>query len=273
MYSEPSRTLLKVSWELGKLKGLVKSLKVVISKPEIERNLLRTELQEILMSLESLRTYLKHYIDEVQMDSFINFMASASQAQQQKVQLSLQDLLKLLSTPKIPENEIESLFSTLNATLMLLDYAKDLPDGYFKEKVGGIISKLSSLLASIESSLGISLHEAVKISELLGIVDRWGMSERWAVAACYLTALEIVVNKKLKELGIESSDKFKEKFRQLVKALSEKGVDVGELEKKLPEVFWELRNKVIHEGYEPKEDELNTIVEWTMKIIETFYMR
>jgi len=268
-HREPE-TSIKVLWELNKLRGLLRSLEITISKIEIDKSLLRSNLQKVLVSLEGLRSYLKHYADEKQMSSFLEFLTLASQVQQQK--LSPQDLFKLFNAPKVPENEIESICSTVNATLMLLDHAKDLPGDYFREKVGSIIiPKLSSLLASIEAGFKEPLHEVVKISKLLGIANRWGMSERWAVATCYLTALEIIVNKKLKELGVQHEQlgsTFKDRFRQLVQALSNKGISIGELEKRLPEAFWELRNKVIHGGYEPNEDELSTIVEWTIKIIE-----
>ncbi|MEM4970345.1 MAG: hypothetical protein QXE01_03735 [Sulfolobales archaeon] len=79
MYSKHNENLLKVLWELGKLKGQLRSLKIIISKPEIERNLLRSELQEVLTTLESLRTYLKRYIDEDRMTRFFDFISLALQ--------------------------------------------------------------------------------------------------------------------------------------------------------------------------------------------------
>ena len=253
MLGNYDKTSLRVLWELGKLRGLLRSLNVTISQSTPERSVLRSELEEVSITLSSLRTYLKQYVDEIQLRSFLDLILLA-QDPQKRARLYPQDLFKqLFSSPKVPENEFESLFSILNSTLVLLDHAKDLPDSYFKERVGEILPRLSSLLALIESSLEIPLHTVAKVSELIGAVSRWGMGERWAVATCYLTALEVVVNRKLKELSIESGDKpFKERFRQLVEALSQKGIDLGELEKRLPEVFWDLRNRVVHGGLRTK---------------------
>ena len=48
-------------------------------------------------------------------------------------------------------------------------------------------------------------------------------------------------------------------WRNLLRKLEEQGADIGPLQRALPEVFWKIRHKVIHEGYSPKDDELRII--------------
>jgi len=61
---------------------------------------------------------------------------------------------------------------------------------------------------------------------------------------------------------------FKEKFQAVVKVLRDKAVELAKLEEQLPSVFRDLRNKVVHAGYEPNNEELNTIITWTLQILE-----
>ena len=105
------------------------------------------------------------------------------------------------------------------------------------------------------------------IDNLIDVMQKVSLNHRWAVAACYLTAMEIVINKKLKEMGIEVAEGLESRFRALLKALEDKGVKVGELERMLPKVFWNVRHKVVHAGYNPSRDELDIITKGTRSII------
>jgi hypothetical protein len=90
----------------------------------------------------------------------------------------------------------------------------------------------------------------------------------WVIATVYLTAMEIAVKRELKKRGKEIKEKFKDNFQSLLSCLKEKGVEVTELEKALPSIFWNIRHKVVHEGYSPENGELRTIVEHTIKLME-----
>jgi len=95
-----------------------------------------------------------------------------------------------------------------------------------------------------------------------------GLDENWAAANCYLSAMEIVVNKKLREEGIETEARdFANKFKDLLRALENRGVRVSGLEKELPPLFWRLRHEVVHAGYSPTQEDLDLVILWVKKVI------
>jgi hypothetical protein len=49
--------------------------------------------------------------------------------------------------------------------------------------------------------------------------------------------------------------------------LEEQNVEISELEKRLPSVFWDVRNKVIHLGYSPTYSELETLTAHIGKVL------
>ena len=58
-------------------------------------------------------------------------------------------------------------------------------------------------------------------------------------------------------------------WRNLLRKLEEQGADIGSLQSALPEVFWKIRHKVIHEGYSPKDDELRIIEDSVRNLLST----
>lgn len=80
----------------------------------------------------------------------------------------------------------------------------------------------------------------------------------------------MVINELAKSLDIEipKGGGFKEKFKAVTEKLSDKDVKLAKLEVQLPQVFWDLRHKVVHAGYEPNNEELNTIISWTLQILK-----
>jgi len=46
--------------------------------------------------------------------------------------------------------------------------------------------------------------------------------------------------------------------------------NLAKFEEKLSNVFWDLRNKIVHAGYEPTDDELSTITTWILQLLEKF---
>jgi len=53
----------------------------------------------------------------------------------------------------------------------------------------------------------------------------------------------------------------------LLANLKDKGIEVSELEKQLPKVLWDIRNKVVHEGYSPSFEELEIITSYIEKFL------
>lgn len=82
--------------------------------------------------------------------------------------------------------------------------------------------------------------------------------------------MEIIVNKLIKRLDVKISENagFKDRFKAVAGSLKSKDVRLAELEEKLPPIFWDVRNKVVHDGYEPNAEELNTIITWVSQVLE-----
>jgi TRAP-type C4-dicarboxylate transport system substrate-binding protein len=76
-----------------------------------------------------------------------------------------------------------------------------------------------------------------------------------------------MVKDKLKELRLEMAGEFKNNYKTLLAKLKEKNIEVSELEKQLPNIFWDIRNKVVHEGYSPTPEELEIITKYIEKIL------
>jgi hypothetical protein len=107
------------------------------------------------------------------------------------------------------------------------------------------------------------------ISRLVAI-DSLSLDERWATATCYLTALEIAVNRAVKSLGIDASEieEFHDKFSKVLVILGKKGRPVTGLSRMLPPAFWKLRNDVVHTGYSPTAQEMEIIIPWVREAIK-----
>jgi len=97
-----------------------------------------------------------------------------------------------------------------------------------------------------------------KYLELL--IGKYGVSANWIVAVVYLTMIEVAVNTTIEELKIDAEGRFKERVKAVLKEFETRGTQFGELEKALLSILWELRNKVVHAGYVPNDEELQIIV-------------
>jgi len=69
-----------------------------------------------------------------------------------------------------------------------------------------------------------------------------------------------MINKKLKELGLDTRGSFDDRVRRLEAEAKKRGVK--ELPNLLAEPFYDARNKVIHAGKEPTADELKLIMDY-----------
>lgn len=108
------------------------------------------------------------------------------------------------------------------------------------------------------------------ISRLVS-TNRLFLDEKWATATCYLTALEIAVNRAAKASGISENEKeeFQDKFSKVLSVLAKKGRPVTGLSRMLPSAFWKLRNDVVHSGYSPTAQEMQILIPWVRETIKT----
>ncbi len=96
------------------------------------------------------------------------------------------------------------------------------------------------------------------------IMSELGLSVNWAVGALALTLIEIVVNKKLKELGLDTEGSFDKKVRRISEFARKFGVNVPDL---LARPFYDARSKVIHWGVEPTSEELELIISYLRSLM------
>jgi len=181
-------------------------------------------------------------------------------------------LLLTIIARKAPEVLIKEAFrypayeSDVSALSSRLDSPEYFKDKEVKESISRLVENLEAELSEVETTLGIQ-YGLPKISEFITTFPLF--TNNWAVAACYLTAIEIMVNRKLEELGLERGTSFRDNYNKLLKKFKEQNVEISELEKRLPTVFWDVRNKVIHGGYSPAYTELGTITTYVEKVLGT----
>ena len=98
------------------------------------------------------------------------------------------------------------------------------------------------------------------VFSLITQLSDWpGLNDRWICAACYLAALEIVVNKACKAWNIRA-DSFEKKLEKVVRELRKRDENLSKVEKKLIKTIYDLRGKILHSGYIPKDKEYERIV-------------
>jgi hypothetical protein len=232
-----------VSKEIGKLKGNIKHLWESLKQSQLNRNDCKNTILEIRKSLKIL-LYLTR-------DIILDIVREQEPAEYS----SIEEFFK---------TSIFSFESEISTIISMLDSPKYYKDGEVKEKISRLIEILETMITKLE--LKLNLKQGVyKISEFLATFPQF--TENWAVALCYLTSMEVMVKNKLKKLGLEIENEFKKNYEKVLKKLKEEGIQVSELEKRLPPTFWEIRNKVVHEGYSPTSDELETIIKYVEKVL------
>lgn len=94
---------------------------------------------------------------------------------------------------------------------------------------------------------------------LMPILNEWNLSVNWAVGASALALIEVMVNKRLEELGLDREGSFENRFGRLSAKAKEKGIQLPDL---LASPFYKARSKVVHEGKEPTSEELEIIFKY-----------
>ena len=247
----------KIRVELGRVKGYVEGLKVEIGREKLNRLSLRQMLVELKPSLERIRYF---FLKEAK--GLLEWLKPGT---------SLEKFPLALMSPnaeqKVDNYYFASLISSIDFAIYQLDKPSYYKDEDIRKNIVNLIFSLDSFITELTDRLSLQLTGIAQIGELIS-TKPFGLDENWAVANCYLSAMEIAVNRKLKEEDIETEEKdFANKFRDLLKVLENKGVKVSELEKELPQAFWKLRNRVVHAGYSPTQDELDLIIKWVKKIM------
>jgi len=147
----------------------------------------------------------------------------------------------------------------------MLENPQFYKDDDVRRSIVEFYKELNSKLIALEDIIGLKLGLQL-ISELISRFPSF--TENWAIATVYLSAMEIAVKNALKRRGIEVKKEFRENVRRLIGTLRNEGIEVQSLEELLPSAFWEIRNRVVHEGHSPSNEELKIIVEYVKKFME-----
>ena len=261
----------EIAYRVESLEVLLEKLRYELSREKLDRGKIQNILFEFKELLDSLKVLCKRYSDEAELAILTRFFDLAQKVQSRGGTVSAEELFSIFTAPKLPVKDIENLSSYISTLLALFTHASEkLSSEYYREKLYEVVPKIKELLENIAMSVGAELGTLTKLGKLVSLTSAWGFGENWIVAAAYLQALEVVINKLVDNLNIEvpKGAGFKDKFKAVMEKLRDKDVELSKLEEQLPQVFWDLRHKVVHAGYEPNREELNTITLWTLQILK-----
>ena len=143
------------------------------------------------------------------------------------------------------------------------------------ELLSDVRSRIKSLEISVEKELyqyGYGRVKHIPITLIIDLVtfkvrDWPGLNDKWACAACYLASLEVAVNRACKEWNIKAED-FKKKLDAITQIMKQKGLEIIKIEKDIVSRLYDYRNRVLHGGYIPNDEEFSYIVEIIPKFIQ-----
>lgn len=243
--------------EFGKLRANLRHLWDFSTEKEIDRDTCRNIVLEIRKSIKIIWSSL----EDLLLDRTSNLPLDKT-------------LLIMLLAKKAPEQMIRDAFKTMpfeydtSSLISQLDHPELYDDKRVKDSLTSYVESLEVELARIEEKLGIK-HGLSQIAEVITSFPYF--TQEWAVAMCYLSAMEITLNKKLPELGLTMNGAFKERYEKGLQELKKKKVEVSMLEKQLPKLFWDMRNRVVHQGYAPNKDELDLMTKYVTKALKLLY--
>jgi signal recognition particle subunit SEC65 len=254
VFDSSEATVIRVSKELGRLKGNLKYLWELSKQSPLDRDSCKNALLEIRKSFRLLLAC----VQDIILESLRGLKPREYTILSIFIGKSPEEWVKeFFKGPSYYESEISMIIS-------FLDQPEYYKDNDIKDRIASLVEKLEVSISELERKLSLKQGVA-KISEFLATFPQF--TENWSVAICYLTAMEIMVRRKLKELGVKPTGQFKNVYETLLAKLKDKGIEVSELEKQLPKIFWDIRNKVVHEGYSPTSEELEIIIKYIEKIL------
>jgi len=247
--------------EFGKIRGNLRKLWNIAKMEEIDRNECLNVTHEIDKSLRNIINLFRY--------SVAKRLSEIESERLMLMEITVEALGGTSLTNILDEGLSTIERSLLPSTLSTLVYELENPQYYDNKKVKNsivtFVKDLESKMIILETELNVK-NELFLLSEFTSLFPAF--TPNWIVATTYLTAMEIVVKMELKKRGKELKSTFKENFQILLSCLKEEDFEITQLEKALPSIFWDIRHKVIHEGYSPKDEELKIIREYIIKLIE-----
>jgi hypothetical protein len=109
------------------------------------------------------------------------------------------------------------------------------------------------------SEVATIIHAERLALELPPILEKLGLSDSWRVASSALASFEVMVTRKLERMKLSTKGVYDERVSRLATDLKKQGVPFDEL---MISSLKTARNKVLHEGKEPTENELRDIIKY-----------
>lgn len=275
----------RISQEIGKLRGEIDKIKEETKKGKLDRLFLKSCLIEMRTLCEKLRhTNLAAWGSVSLVAKMVTKDTPYVGPPEFKVFIqTIEQLGGEGVAIRLISNAYDTLGFYVNNSLGMLDIPPvSLPEDILRDSLVTSVTNMEASLINVQNAwlmVGIVplLDSYGRLGELLSLVR---LDEKWVIANCYLTAMEIVVNNRLKakwaEKGMDEeqcirmlkSKSFNEKYLELLK-MERKEPTI--LEKEIPSSFWKVRNEVVHAGYSPTIDDFELIVNWTKKIISSLF--
>ena len=118
-------------------------------------------------------------------------------------------------------------------------------------------------ISSISNSMYVTLSATMRpFQDLTSLASSiLGLDSNWSTAVVCAAMEELLVKKKLDELKVprKPRDKFDSLSKKLTSALRIRG-QTPRLDVLVSPSHWKVRNKILHEGWNPTEDELNRLI-------------
>lgn len=259
--TELLRNLDDMRMEIGKLTGLLETLQIQAKKEQVDRNECKILVSRFRASLTNFKECLTEVIQ--------SFERQESESHQADIFSFIKSLNGMFQTRKF-EDSLDPLISKINLEYQL-DDSKNYSDKQIQSRLLEFSRDLDVLIATLNRKIFKRMKSSIggfsRISEFVG-EELANLDENWVAANAYLSAIEITVNKKLAELNINKKGmSFDQRFEALIESLEDNGTKITEIEKQLTPAFWDIRNKVIHEGYSPSQKELDLVIEWSKTIV------
>jgi len=220
-----------VKAEVGRLRDYLERLCSLAKGARLDRRECLNIVSEIDRSLRKIHSAIKGQLGE-EIASQLTYIASPT----------FSSLIYMLESQRASENEEIEIRSSIAKLCRDLDFKTTVLEIFLGPKWA--LQLISELISEFPS-----------------------FTESRAVAVVYLSAMEIAVKRALMVRGMEVKERFEENVEKLIDALRSKDEEVKRLKELLPPVFWEIRNRVMHEGYSPSNEELEMIVKYVKRFM------
>lgn len=238
--------------ELTKMKYRTEEAKLEIQKDPIDRLRIKVILFDLSAIVHTIHAYLKS--------------VSKDLSQKNELGTTRENVLQIY----------QKLGDSLLNDARIIDDKSSYPDSQIRNRIFQIIYGLGMEMNYAETYM-LAVNQSISpLAKILEFIEKkpLGLDEKWVAAACYLSAFDIMLNKKREHLKIskkpedEKKISFYDKFDEVVKILESKNGEQSKLVKQLPKVFWQIRVDVIHYGYVPTQEELDLIIKWSNNIMK-----